>query len=154
MRLAILIVGLQNSGKTSTIRHLVNTYCDKHLIVMRAGWQYLFLNPLFKALILNAYCVPASPTETGIDLSDRFKDWDIIPQVLIVAEQPGTGKYLNTIAYLNANGYTILQYDILDTHGSLDWERFNASNEILKLDNRANQIVGDIKNFLRTNGIV
>lgn len=87
MKLAILIVGKQNSGKTSTIKHLINKHCDRSLSVMRAGWQYPFLNSTFKSLRINVFCIPASPTETGIELKDRFKDWDYIPQVVIVAEQ-------------------------------------------------------------------
>lgn len=154
MKLAIIIVGVQNSGKTSTIRHLINKYCDKSLSVMRAGWQYPFLNSSFKSLRLNVYCIPASPTETNIELKDRFKDWDYIPQVLIVAEQSVPSKYPSTISYLTGNGYTIMQYDILNSIGTMDWERFNSKDEIIKLDNRANQIINDIKTFIKTNGII
>jgi GTPase SAR1 family protein len=39
MRLAILIIGPQNSGKTSTIKHLIKLYNGKTLTIMKAGWN-------------------------------------------------------------------------------------------------------------------
>jgi hypothetical protein len=152
MRLAILIVGIQNSGKTSTIRHLISLYNGRALKVMRASWKDVFLNPLFKSLRLNFYCIPASPTETNFKLSLRCASW--FPEVLIVAEQAGGANYADTINFLATNHYHVLRYDILNTNGASDWERFNASNMTSKLDNRANEIVNDIKKFLKTSGII
>ena len=152
MRLAILIVGLQNSGKTSTIKHLISAYNGRTLKIMKAGWKDIFLNPLLKSVRLNFYCIPASPTETKIKLSVRCATW--FPEVLIIAEQTGGANYADTISFLTTNHYHVHRYDILATGGPADWERFNVGNMTVKLDNRANQIVADIKNFLKTNGIV
>lgn len=152
MRLAILIIGQQDSGKTTTIKHLVNSYSDKSLKVMRAGWQYIFLNSIFKYLQLNFFCVPASPTETKIKLSDRFSE--SIPEVLIVAEQLNGFNYQNTINFLNANRYNIITYNLSNVNGTSDWDRFDAKNKTIKLDNRVNQIISDIKLFIRANGII
>ena len=87
MKLAILILGVQNSGKTSTIKHLINTHSTKTLSIMRAGWNIIYFNSSFMSLRLNFFCVPASPTETNKKLSFRFTT--PLPTVLIVAEQSG-----------------------------------------------------------------
>jgi len=154
MRLAILIVGLQNSGKTSTIRHLIRVYNGKSLKIMKAGWKDIFLNPIFKLLKLIFYCIPASPSETDNKLSDRFSTWTWLPETLVVAEQTGGRHYVDTINFLSTNGYHVLRYDILATNGATDWERFTPSNMSSKLDNRANEIVNDIKLFFKTSGII
>ncbi len=152
MKLAILIIGVQNGGKITTIKHLISVYNGKSLKIMKAGWNDIFLNPIFKSLRLNFYCVPASPTETNKKLSDRFVT--TFPQVLIVAEQLGGVHYPDTINFLAVNGYHVLTYNIAMTGGASDWERFTPSNRVAKLDNRVNQIVGDIKQFLKTSGII
>lgn len=152
MRLAVLIIGSQNSGKTSTIKFLINTYASKSLKVMRAGWKSIFLSKILKALRINFYCVPASPTETKIKLSVRFLT--MIPEFLIVAEQVGGNNYSDTMSFLNSNGYTVLRYDISNADGASDWERYDKNSEELKLQNRANQIISDIKNFIKANGII
>lgn len=154
MRLAILIVGLQNSGKTSTIRHLISLYNGRSLKIMKAGWKDIFLNSIFKSLRLDFYCIPASPSETKVELSTRFAKWAWLPETLIVAEQAGGIHYASTINFLNSNGYHILRYDILNSNGPADWERFNKGNMAGKLDNRANQIVSDIKQFLKVHGVI
>lgn len=152
MRLAILIVGVQNGGKTTTIKHLISAYNGRTLKVMRAGWKNIFLNPLLKSMRLNFFCVPASPTETKVKLSTRFVTNP--PDILVVAEQIGGANFPDTINFLAIHGYHVLRYDILTTSGITVWERSTAANRIAKLDNRVNQIVGDIKLFLKTSGII
>lgn len=154
MRLAILIVGDQNSGKTSTVKHLIAQYNGKILKIARASWKSIFLNSILGSLKLIFYCIPASPTETKIKLSTRFSTWTSLPEVLVIAEQTSGTNYPDTISYLAANGYHVLRYDLLNTNGSANWERFNMSNMNTKLDNRANEIVSDIKSFIRSNGII
>jgi hypothetical protein len=154
MRLAILIVGEQNSGKTSTIKHLIELYNGRILKNARASWKSIFLNSLLGSLKLIFYCIPASPTETKIKLSARFATWTFLPEVLVIAEQSGGTNYPDTINFLALNGYNVLRYDILKTSGPADWERFNSGNVKTKLDNRANEIVDDIKNFIKSNGII
>lgn len=154
MKLAILIVGKQNSGKTSTIKHLVNSYSRKSLSIMKRGYTSLFLNKKFRSLKLVVYCVPASPSETNIDLKIRFKNWDKIPQILIIAEQLRGSKYQNTIDFLNSNGYQINEYEINNVKGSQTWERFDSSNETKKLENRADEIIDYIKKHIRSNNII
>ncbi|MGH2664832.1 hypothetical protein [Flavobacterium sp.] len=152
MRLAILIIGVQNSGKTSTIKHLVNTHSDKSLNVMRAGWQSIFLDSSFKYLKLNFFCVPASPTETKKMLSIRFPSF--IPEVLIIAEQLGGANYPDTISFLNRNNFAVATYNLSNSIGTSDWDKFDNTNKSVKLNNRTNQIINDIKLFIKTNNII
>lgn len=152
MRLAIVIEGNQNSGKTSTIRELVNIYGNKSVSQMRRGWQRLYINRIFQYLKLNIYCVPASPSETGKPLIKRFPVW--IPEVLIVAVQPNGQHYSSSYSFLNTNGYQILSYRINNSKGSGDWDRFDKTTQSIKLQNRADQIITDIRQFINTQGIV
>jgi GTPase SAR1 family protein len=152
MKLAILIQGEQNSGKTSTIRELINRQSGKTVSNMRKGWQRIFLNQQFGYLKLDVYCVPASPSETNIKLGDRFQNWN--PEVLIVAEQPSGRHYADTLNFLNSNNYNVLTFTIANTSGSLDWERFTNSNRAIKLGNRVNQIVTGIRQFITSNNLI
>ncbi|MGV3459065.1 MAG: hypothetical protein ACO1N9_01295 [Flavobacterium sp.] len=104
MRLAILIVGDQNSGKTSTIKHIVELFNGRILKIARAGWKSIFLNSLLGSLKLIFYCIPASPTETKIKLSARFATWTSLPEVLVIAEQTSGTNYTDTINFLAING--------------------------------------------------
>lgn len=88
MKLAIIIEGFQNSGKTSTILHFVNQYQTRTLKQVRAGWQNLFINgSVFSTLKINPYIISSSPSESGIQLSKRFQNWTGLPDILILAEQ-------------------------------------------------------------------
>ena len=152
MKLAIVIEGEQNSGKTSTIKELINLFTDRKLVQMKRGWQTIFLNHTFKSLRLICYCIPASPSETGVEIGKRLKGFT--PEVLIVAEQPSGQHYSDTYNYLNMNGYTIVAFSIHNKKGSLVWERFDSKSKALKLKNRANEIVDEMRHFLKTNSII
>jgi GTPase SAR1 family protein len=152
MKLAIVIEGDPNSGKTSTIRSLINSYGGKRIRMMRIGWQRLYLNPIFKYLKLDIYCIPSSPSETGIKLIDRFKDW--MPEVLIIALQPNGKNYLNSQSFLKNNSYFVLTYSILNQNGILDWERFDNNNKSIKLGGRSNEIINDIRLFINNHKLV
>jgi len=152
MKLAIVIEGEQNSGKTSTIRAMINLFTGRKLVQMKRGWQQIFLNPTFKSLKLNCYCIPASPSETGIKIGDRLKGFT--PRILIVAEQPSGQYFSDTYNFLNANGYSIETFSIHNTIGRSTWERFDVSSQSAKMKARADEILNSIKLFLKTNSIV
>ncbi len=155
MRLAIVIEGKPNSGKTSTIKELVNVNKDKDQSItrIRQGWQRLVLNKNFQYLKLDAYCVPSSPSETGIELQKRFQEG--VPDVLIVAIQTPEGQYhLSSLKFLSSNNYTILRYEIKNDEGSSDWNRFDNSTKSTKLSKRAKKIINDIKEFIKDNRLI
>lgn len=152
MKLAIVIEGVPNSGKTSTIKTLINSYGNKTLSRMKRGWNRIFLNRNFEYLKLDFYCVPASPSETNIKLSQRFPNWQ--PEVLIVALQVNGQHYSSSQAFLNNHNYNVLRYSMINQSGSQIWERFNQTNRIQKLDNRVDEIVKDIRQFITSNQII
>ncbi|MHC9087455.1 hypothetical protein ACXIHB_01960 [Tenacibaculum sp. IMCC1] len=152
MKLAIVIEGHQNSGKTSTIKELINSYGNKSISQMKRGWQKLFLNSIFKYLKLDIYCVPASPSETNIELIKRFPNW--VPEVLIVAVQPNGQHYSSSMSFLTNNNYQILKYSLTNNNGNLDWDRFDSSTKQNKLSNRADEIIFDIRSFINNNNLI
>lgn len=155
MKLAIIIEGVQNSGKTSTILHFVNQYQNRTLKQVRAGWQNLFINSsVFSTLKINPYVISSSPSESGIQLSTRFQNWKGLPDILILAEQLNGKHQLSTETFLRSNNYNIIRHQINNITGSSDWERFQSSNKSFKLTNRSNEIMLDIKNFIKLNNII
>lgn len=154
MRLAIIIEGTQNSGKTSTIKELIKLFGFKSLKQMKAGWQQIFLNSIFKSLRIVFYGIPASPSETDIPLSTRFKSWQHLPEVLILAEQIGGQHHANTMAFLAANHYNVQIFTISNSNGINHWERFDNTTKSIKLSKRADEIIDFIKKFIKANSII
>lgn len=154
MRLAIIIEGTQNSGKTSTIKELIKLFGFKNLKQMKAGWQQIFLSSIFKSLRIFFYCIPASPSETDIPLSERFEEWQHLPEMLILAEQTGGQHHVSTMAFLTANHYNIKIFPISNSNGINHWERFDNSTKNSKLSGRADDITSFINSFIKTNSIV
>jgi hypothetical protein len=154
MRLAIVIEGNQGSGKTSTIKELIKLFGFKNLKQMKAGWQQIFLNRIFKSLRIIFYCIPASPSETDLPLSKRFENWENLPEMIILAEQTGGKHSANTMTFLTANHYQIKIFTILNSSGTNHWEKFNNSTKDVKLSKRSDDIIEFIKNFIKTNSII
>ena len=154
MRLAIIIEGSQRSGKTSTIKELIRLFGFKNLKQMKAGWQQIYLNPIFKSLRLIFYCIPASPSETDFPLTERFEDWKNLPEVLVIAEQIGGKHAANTMAFLATNHYHITTFTILNSNGSHHWEKFTNTSKNSKLSKRCDDIIDFIKTYIKTNSII
>ncbi|WP_029298729.1 hypothetical protein [Chryseobacterium hispalense] len=155
MKLAIIIEGVQNSGKTSTILHFVNQYQNRTLKQLRAGWQNLFINAsVFSTLRIIPYIISSSPSESGVELGQRFQNYKGLPDILILAEQLNGKHQLDTEAFLINNGYNIIKHQINNINGSSDWERFDKSNKLVKLTNRSNEIMLDITSFIKNNNII
>jgi|SRR5690606_19064030 len=154
MKLAIVIEGYQNSGKTSTILHFTNQFQNKTLKVMRSGWQNLFVNPTFPSLRINPFIISSSPSESHKPLSHRFANWQPLPDLLILAEQTGGGQQANSMSFLTTNGYSIITFTINNVSGNSLWERFDANSKSAKLNNRAIAIMDSIKSHIITNRII
>lgn len=154
MKLAILIEGPQNSGKTSSIRKFINIFCDKSNRQMRIGWQRVSLNQSFPNLKMDTYCIPSSPSETNVTLSARFKNWNHIPDILILAVQPNGQHHNNSYNYLRTNNYHILSFTISNVKGVGDWERFDQNTKQNKLTKRANDINKEIRHFIKNFNII
>lgn len=149
MKLAVLIIGLQNSGKTTTLREIVKIHTGKEQKQMKAGWRILSLFPEFHDLTIHSYFIPASPSETNLKISDRFEKLN--PEILFVAEQINGQNYSDTMAFLTINNYTILRYDLINREGDNIWERFNEFNKSQRLYDRTNLIMNDIHYQIKIN---
>ncbi len=154
MRLAILIFGVQNSGKTSTFKKIVHNYNGKQISQMRMGWQRIFLTPSFKYLKLDAYFLPSSPTEKRTLIKELLPSQNWIPNVLFIAEQLNGSNLQNTLNFLNKNNFNILQYTLSNQVEQGAWDRYDSSTENTKLSARADEIIMDIKSFISSNGII
>jgi hypothetical protein len=152
MKLAIVIEGNQNSGKTSTIKHLISQQRGWAVRNMKQGFQAIFLDKQFKSLKLHLYCLPASPSETGKTIGELLPTRR--PSAIIVAEQPGGKQYTNTFKFLEENDYTILKYSISEDKNNNPWSKFDNADKGEKLQTRTQQILFDIKDFMRTNNIM
>jgi GTPase SAR1 family protein len=154
MKIAIVIWGVQNSGKSSTFKGIVHNYSEKQITQMRRGWQRLFLNSKFKCLKLDSYFFPASPTESETNLENYFKSPNFMPQVLFLAEQINGKNASNTKAFLHTNGYSVFDYFLSNTNGRDIWDRFDNLTEQMKLKARADEIIMDIRDFIKKNQII
>jgi len=143
-KLAVVILGEQNSGKTETLREIVKMYTGTPQKQMRAGWRYLSIYPSVRDLRLQCFFVPASPSETDIQLKDRFPDWQ--PDVLFLAEQIN-GKHLeNSMKFLEQKEYEVFKYTLSNKDGIDLWDRYNSKTEKEKLKNRARFILNEVRN--------
>lgn len=118
---------------------------------MRRGWQRFYLNPKFTHLNLDAYLLPASPTESNEDISTMLKGKT--PDVLFLAEQINGSQVTETLRFLKPN-YYILEYTLTNQNGNGIWDRFDSLNKQAKLKARADEIIEDVRAFISTNGII
>lgn len=151
-KLAIVIVGEQCSGKTSTLR-VYSDYYVKEVGSFKKGWRYGLtpFKPQFWAIKVFTYILPASPTETKIPLSlsiEPKNDEEWFPELLLMAEQFNGGEYPNTIHYLMKNEYHIKEYFISDTIGNGIWDRWNEDDEFRK-DSKLMQRREEIAKYIR-----
>ncbi|MCT4588805.1 MAG: hypothetical protein N4A71_13330 [Carboxylicivirga sp.] len=151
MKIAIVILGEQNSGKTETLRKFVKTYSDRRQKQMRAGWRELsiYKEHLWE-LKLHAYFVPASPSETDYKLKDRIKDMGYTPEILFLAEQTDGHNRESTFEFLNKKEYEIIQFELSNEKGDGTWDRFNKSTESKKLNSRTQEINSKLKDVIKT----
>src|SRR6185503_9920248 len=94
-RLAVIIVGVQNSGKTTTLKNFCNTYHHKQVTTFKIGWRYglsIFIKRYWGVKI-DAYFIPASRTEKKGYLKEIYDEigWD--PDFIFLAEQLGGSQY-------------------------------------------------------------
>tara|TARA_R110002072_G_scaffold287464_6_gene453184 strand:+ start:804 stop:1280 length:477 start_codon:yes stop_codon:yes gene_type:complete len=149
-RLAILLIGKQNSGKTTTIHHFDKMYDERELdkVQCKRGWRHL---QIFKeklgALFVSMYFVPASPTETNFPLRSRFEF--LLPEIIIVAEQKNGSEFHNTMDFLNENDYKIKIFEIKEgtTETWSRWKEDNSNKQDI-LTKRGVDICNTVREFI------
>ena len=148
-RLAVILLGNHNSGKTATIKYFEKKYdkYGRYKRTCRSGWRHLQLyKEKSDALFTLMYFVPASPTETRNPLKNRLKDFK--PELLLISEQINGKEYDNTINFLNSNDYEIVTFELTRKKPENIWGEWNWSNKDEILDQRAALIGNEFRNFI------
>lgn len=148
MKLAIVIEGEQNSGKTSTIKFLLN-YQQARL------WMkyHILLSNKFSCLNVFVEAISSSPTERNEPLSITIGS--NTPDFLIIAEQKGGALSNNTYAFLKSNSYDVITFKLTNIVGSDIWDRWTSpSDETPRLQARKDEIIKTIINFIKVNNLI
>lgn len=132
-RLAIIIVGEQNSGKTSTLR-IYSDYYHKPVSTLKKGFRYGLtpFKPKFWMIKVFTYILPSSPTESRIPLADTIDPLGWYPDLLLIAEQVNGHEYSASLHYLMINEYHIKQFVISNVVGDGIWERWEDGDTFKK----------------------
>ncbi|RXQ97417.1 hypothetical protein EO244_00580 [Ancylomarina salipaludis] len=150
MKLAVVILGVQNSGKTETLRKIVKKYTGLPQKQMKAGWRFL---SIFKEKIwelkLHAFFVPASPSETKYKLEDRILDLGHSPEIIFLAEQTDGENRKSTFDFLEENKYKILDFELSNKNGGGIWDRFTPESKEEKLDTRTKEVITRLKEEIK-----
>jgi hypothetical protein len=154
---ALILLGAQNSGKTSTILRF-DTMFDLHGRQKKrgtVGWRQLLLHSL-KAMVTWVYFIPGSPTETKKSLEKKLKrafnnvkDW---PELLLIAEQINRdepwNKHRETVDFLLQNGYEVMEIVMGDEAIDPLWQKWNNNNRKDILEARALAIGKIFRNYI------
>ncbi|WP_307996623.1 hypothetical protein [uncultured Bacteroides sp.] len=148
MKLAIVIEGEQNSGKTSTIKYLLN-YQQARLWMK----NHIILSNNFNSINVFAEAISSSPTERKEYLPVTLGN--STPDFLIIAEQKGGAFLSSTYAYLNTNSYYIITFKLTNIVGANIWDRWTSPlDEVSRLQARKDEIIKAIINFIKVNNII
>lgn len=151
-KLAILIIGEQNSGKTTTLRSY-SDYYHKPVSTLKKGfrWDIAPFRPKFEAVKMWAYLLPSSPTESNIPLADTVDPIEWYPDLILMPEQLNGNEYSNSIHYLMANEYEVKEYNISNYIGDGIWDRWKDGDKFrmeAKLLQRREEIADYIRSYL------
>ena len=151
-KLAIILLGLPQTGKTSTLKEYSNYYYDE-VDTFKKGWRHGLspFKPKFWTIKTSTYILPSSPTESGIPLIDTIKPLEWFPDILLMAEQLNGSEYNNTINYLRDNDYHIVEFQLSNSLGIGIWDRWNSKKEEqIKLLYRREAVADWIRNFIKS----
>lgn len=151
-KLAIIIVGEPNAGKTTTLKEFVNTYNNEKVDVFRQGWRHnieLFKS-YYNAIKIVAYFIPSSRTEKHEPLKDIFNNLNCMPDFLFMAEQLDGEEYLNTIQTLRKCKYHIKEFVISESNSDTIWHRYEEKNKSNILLYRTEQIADYVRQFIKS----
>lgn len=150
--LAIIIVGAQNSGKTTTLKHFCNTYDHKTIGAFKQGWR-LHLAPFlpkYNGVKIIAYFLPASRSERNVPLSEIFKKFKWSPDFLFMAEQENGKEYNNTIQFLRGRNYHIKEFHLTNANPDSIWHHYDTQDKLNYLMHRTEQIADYVRGFINS----
>lgn len=151
-KLAVVLVGMQNSGKTTTMKYFDKEYSEDNKLkkYCKAGRRYLQFYKL-KALYSYVFFVPASPTETKKSLKGRLKGWR--PEMILIAEQIDKGeswnRYKETKDFLESEGYNVKELLIGDDAKEEVWKKWTNENFNEIMGQRAIEIGDIFREFIK-----
>jgi len=153
-KLAIIIVGKPNAGKTTTLKHFHDSYYYKKPKYLRQVLRRDFspFNYTFIGLKIIAFFLPSSRTETEKSLKETFVKINLgwYPDFIFMAEQLDGDEYDNTIKYLRQKEYHIKEFVITDTNPDSTWrfyDKIDCKNIQL---HRTEQIADYVRNFIKS----
>lgn len=148
---AIVLVGKQNSGKTTTINHFDKEFNENNILkkYCKMGWRSLqFFKGKLAAVFTYVYFIPASPTETKEPLKKKLGT--MRPELLLVAEQINGAEYSNTIKFLKKEGYDVTEIVVGDTSSKGCWKDWSSSDFNKKMKDRANEIGNIFRKYIKS----
>lgn len=129
-KFAVVLIGTQNSGKTTTIKHFDTMYdaLNRKKKQCKAGWRQLVLHRgILDSLVTWIFFIPASPTETKKTVRERVGGYR--PELMLIAEQIYKGeednKYSETMNFLNSEGYEMIEIVIGDDATETLWRKWD-----------------------------
>lgn len=151
-RLAIIILGEQNSGKTSTLRSY-SDYYHKEVSTLKKGFRYGVspFKPKYWGIKVFTYILPSSPTESGIPLIASKGPQNWFADLVLMAEQLNGSEYSNSIHYLMTHQYHIKEFVVSNHVGDGVWDRWDVGDNFrmnAKLLQRREEIGDYIRNFI------
>lgn len=149
-KLAIIILGRPNSGKTTTLKHFCNTYHHKTVTAFKLGWRWGLTpwKPKYNGVKIDAYFLPASRTERGEYLKDNIEAIGWNPEFIFMAEQLNGSKYSDTINFLRKHNYHIKEFTLHNVLGPSIWNHYDIADEKLFLTHRTEEIADYVRSFI------
>lgn len=165
-KLAIVIVGVKNAGKTTTLRYFCDAYHWKTVPKrFKRGWKYGLMPFRGKTdgVKIDAYFLTSSPTEVGIPLKNNINK-NFQPDFLFMAEQFNSNYYLDSIRCLWERGYHVKEFFIDHTipteserqmfddnqRYNTVWRRYDKADEALFHSQRTEQIADYLRMYINT----
>lgn len=149
-RLAIIIVGEQNSGKTTTLRNYHDIYNHDIPQTFKQGWRHNFhpFKNTYWAVKVDAYFLPSSRTEKDVSLEEVLDAYEWFPPFLFMAEQLNGSQYDNTIRYLRTHEYHIKEFRTTNDNEDSLWHLYNKADEAMIQKLRSEQIADYVRNYI------
>lgn len=150
-RLAIIVVGVSNSGKTTTLKEYADYYKDS-VNTFKKGWRHGLspFKPKFWTVKVSAYIIPKSPSESE-PLEQTIEPLEWYPDVLLMPEQLGGKEYQNSINYLRSHNYHIKEFHLSNVNGGGVWDRWTTKlEEDTKLHYRREDIADYLRGFIKS----
>jgi hypothetical protein len=150
-RLAIIVVGVSDSGKTTTLKEYTDYYKDS-VSTFKKGWRHGLspFKPKFWTVKVSAYVIPKSPTES-VPLKDTIDPLEWFPDVILMPEQLKGKEYQNSIDYLRSHDYHIKEFQLSNVSSGGVWDRWTTKLEqSTKLLYRREEIADYIRNFIKS----